>query len=541
MALERASIVFQTRMDDLLNVYENEVGLKDCLILNNLYIYDEDPDTTNQDRLDFYKEILTILENNSELVSSYVITDLLVNTDLRSGLDGILDSGSFNDEVVRQLIYSYKYGTVKSFFLNNYTDFIPSYDAEVITNNAKLKIWQDAFMREFDRFSMIIDNIKGIQDIDTVAEEYLDYIAQLVGFERGDTALGDSLFREITKNIIEVYRIKGTNYSFELFFNFIGFEIKIIEYWFDKRFYFSTETVNPYTKEYSEYKFAHYLTPNKPTESYPDKMPIPFVAMENEITEIRNGLTFDKVLEDNSPTKLKKMLNVDGVPDYGMDYTYFKTNIIEYSINKLTSGVSEEGLGLSEDDENTIQAYTDFLTPIFISKKIVVNITPFEDEATNLILKDSNQIIDEVSTSMFVANMAGTILRRIAAEELTDGVGGEEQIATELELWDWTQDNMDRLVNRVTFPIPKDNINLLANNSMYDDIDETLNAQTITYPYIENKPDTEFDFTLESSTSNINSDSLMKDHIYMSARSRNYIPSGGINLSGSSITSKIDT
>jgi len=223
MAIQATEVIFQYKLDKIVQVFENDNDLTDLLTLEGLYLdyndldldYPYNPDVPYPPRIAFYEKIITIFIDNSEEIADTTITDLLLVTEIRSQVDAYfseIDPSSISDELYRQLLFSFKHGTLKGFFKENYHNFMPAYDNLVIQSNDKLRLWQEAFMKEFDKFAQIIDDIKDIQDIDTVAEEYLDYIAQLVGFERGDTNLGNALFREITKNIIEVYRIKGTNY-----------------------------------------------------------------------------------------------------------------------------------------------------------------------------------------------------------------------------------------------------------------------------------------------------------------------------------------
>ncbi len=530
MAIQNSAVVFQYELDKLVQVYENDKDLKDLLIAEELYYDDLEEDVSNPLRIKLYENILSLFSNNSLEISNKIITDLLEVTTIRSQIDSFFSAfakGAINDNVYRQLLFSFKYGTIKSFFKTNYEYFMPSYDSSVIKNNEKMKIWQEAFMQEFDRFAQIIDNIKDINDIDTVSEKYLDYVAQLVGFERGDTNLGDSLFREITKNIIEVYRIKGTNYSFELFFNFIGFEINVIEYWFDKRYYFTDNLFNPYTKETKRNKFSFYLTPHKPTDAIPENMFTPFIVMGNELTDIRNGLTFDNNLTLASSEEVERYLDINGTPDTDMNYTYFKTNVIEYSISKITDSDTPEGL--TKEDEATIQSYTNFLTPIFVSKKVVINITPFEDDASSVLtMTDSNN----GSESMFMSNILGMILIKLGLDKNTDeetelwGLEYLDKITShyiqELNIWNTGNTDWDDFKDLQSIP-------------MYNDTEEFLKEYNLSYPYIENKPNKELDFTIESTADNLLIDEeFFNDTVKMSVQSTHYSSSGGISISGES-------
>ena len=531
MAIEQTKVIFQYKLDKLVQVFENDKDLTTLLKLENLYLPDEEEGIPLPARHKQYEEILTIFIENSDIIADNTITDILEMSVIRSDIDGAFNGKpAISNHMYRQIIFSFKYGTIKTFFKNNYEYFMPSYDATIINNEPKLKIWQEAFMQEFDIFAQIIDSIKDINNIEKVNEEYLDYIAQLVGFERGDTNLGDSLFREITKNIIEVYRIKGTNYSFELFFNFIGFEIEVKEYWFDKRFFFSNNLVNPFTKETDRNKFSFYLTPNKPTDAVPANVSNPFIVMDNQLTDIRNGLTFDKKLAGADLTELKRWLDIEGVPDEGENFTYFKTNVVEYLISKISSEEIPEGL--SKEDENTIQTYTDFLTPIFVSKKVVINITPFEDDASlTLLLKDSN-----IGTeSMFIAQILGDLILKIGLNIETgieDELWGLNWIDSvihthvqELNVWNGGYSNWDDLKGLQEIPL-------------YGGIEESIESFHISYPYIENKVNTTLDFLLESSDDTLMiDDKFYNDIMYMTTKSTHYTSSsGGIVLADDIVT-----
>ena len=519
MAIEQKEVIFQYKLDKLVQVYENDKELTALLKSEDLYLPDAEAGIALPERIKQYEDILIIFIESSDVISDSIITELLEVSAIRSDIDSVFSTApAISDEMFRQLLFSFKYGTIKTFFRNNYEYFMPSYDAAIINDTPKLKIWQEAFMQEFDIFAQVIDDIKDINNIDTVGEEYLDYIAQLVGFERGDTNLSDSLFREITKNIIEVYRIKGTNFSFELFFNFIGFEIEVIEYWFDKRFYFSNNLVNPYTKETNRNKFAFYLTPDKPTDAVPANVSNPFIIMDNQLTDIRNGLCFDKKLEGADATELKRWLDIEGDPDDGYNYTYFKTNVVEYSISKITSEDIPEGL--TKEDENTIQSYTNFLTPIFVSKKVVINITPFEDDASaTLVFKDENI----GSESMFIAQVLGDMILKIGfgneAENELWGLNWIDSIIhlyiQELNVWNGGHSEWDDLKDLQEIPL-------------YGGIEESLNSFHVTYPYLDNKPDINLDYTLESTDDNLVIDEkLYNDIIIMSSKSSHYHGFGG--------------
>jgi hypothetical protein len=206
-------------------------------------------------------------------------------------------SGGFTDSILAHwLAYSFKYSAVKTFFRQKYKYFLPEFDYDMINSEEKTKLYQEAFMREFDKFTMVIDNLYNIVDLDKIPTEYLNYLAQIIGYERDDyQLLTNSSFRELLKNIIEIYRIKGTNYSFELFFNLLGFEIIPKEFWFDRRFGDTSISANAYTASTNKDSYLFYLTPNKPTDAIPTGMSRTYSVSKDSITEPMDLNAFDRL------------------------------------------------------------------------------------------------------------------------------------------------------------------------------------------------------------------------------------------------------
>jgi len=229
--------------------------------------------------------------------NSYIVTktarELLSENYLRTNISSII--GGMSNAILLQIYYTYKYSAIKIFFRQNYKKYIPEYDYYQITSNQKSKLFAEACMREYDRFTQIIDRIGHAQNINEIPNQYLNYLAQLIGYQREDyLLLTDASFRELLKNIIDIYKIKGSNYSFELFFNFLGFDITVHEYWFDKRYGNSAIASNEYTGSTDKLSYLFYMTPIKPTDGYPEDMTNPYIVNENEITAPKNLLMFNQ-------------------------------------------------------------------------------------------------------------------------------------------------------------------------------------------------------------------------------------------------------
>lgn len=386
-----ADLLFDFNIKEMTEIFEEDNQLKAQLQKKHLYIADITISEKNPERLDMLNKLAYSLLSEYDFISDRQIEDLWYLQFKVEDITRILKSAEIIDfSLYRQIMFSFKYSTIKHFFKENMTKFLPSLDAEVINSNEKMQIFQMAFMQEYDRFAQIIDNMYEIVDIDTIGNDYLNYLTQILGYEKGDDALLDNnAFRELAKNIIEVYRIKGTNYSYELFFNFLGFDVILNEFWFDKRYYDEGISVNPYTGSNDPASFEFYLTTEKPTESMPKGMTKPITVCDDELTDIRSPLWFTKKISLGSSVTKLLGLDENDKPEEGFDYTYFKTNIIQYDIRRIRSKETDKDT-LSEEDEAIIQKYLDFLTPIFIMKQVLVTINPFEDSGDNLNIIDQS-------------------------------------------------------------------------------------------------------------------------------------------------------
>lgn len=335
-----------------------------------------------------YKELAETLLEERIYISEYTIEELNDENPpyLRTEIATIYGKTFVERAVYWQTMYTFKYSTVKIFFRTNWQKFLPDYDALQIESNEKTKLFQEAFMREYDRFAKIIDEIYNVVDVDNVPEEYLNYLAQAIGYEREDSSLlNNSSFRELIKNIIEVYKIKGTNYSFELFFNFLGYEATLKEYWFDKRFADPNINSNPETSVTDKKYAGFYFSSVKPTDYIPEGMRHPYIVTHDQIIETLDVNDFTRMGVNGVYTYQQMIGETMGFPD--TKYTFFKTNVMEYNLSKVITGQTTESQ-LDAEDLASIKRYADFLTPLFIQKNIVIFIKPFEDYAESLILTD---------------------------------------------------------------------------------------------------------------------------------------------------------
>ena len=114
---------------------------------------------------------------------------------------------------------------------------MPQYDLDAIKENTAAEAFLDSVLKEFDKIDRMLMETEKYLNYDEIPWKYIVYLTQMLGLEKDLLNFDDSeeeLYRELAKNILDVYRVKGTNYSFELFFNFLGINIEIKEYFFDR-------------------------------------------------------------------------------------------------------------------------------------------------------------------------------------------------------------------------------------------------------------------------------------------------------------------
>lgn len=271
------------------------------------------------------------------------------------------------------IVYLYKFASNDSFWRDRLLDFIPQYDQQVINDSEKLTLLFSAIGYEFDKIEQIISDMAKLNDVYEAPNEYLAYLAQILGYEKEDFQLGDTAFREIVKNIIEIYQIKGTNYSFKFFFKFLGFDYEVTEMFFDR----DRDVLGV-----SVTSAANYLTSVNPKERFEFNETTDEVILSpihpSEFTETKNLEMFD-LLADAAGRNIDPALLLGEVAGFPDPYTYFKTNLIQHELSQFYQGDAE--LMPSDPDvvDRIINKYITFLSPTYIQSSININLTPYSD------------------------------------------------------------------------------------------------------------------------------------------------------------------
>jgi hypothetical protein len=267
------------------------------------------------------------------------------------------DAGTQYTYFLKWIYYCYKYFNEEQFLFNNMLNhLVPRYDSEIITSTTNLKVYFDGLGILLDSLDQKVSDVYNTGDIDSVDEQFLQYIAQLLGYQKEDFSIVNVSFREIIKNLIQIYKVKGTNYSTELFFKFLGFDVDLREYYWDR------DARNPEGfASITNQDFLYYLTVQDPrirvlnqqedmsTSSYQQPIRTSDWNVEKDINKFNDylseGYTVDEILgfkESDIPREDR--------------FTYFKTNFINLRLIQFY----DKG-ALTNSDTETILKYIKFL------------------------------------------------------------------------------------------------------------------------------------------------------------------------------------
>lgn len=114
----------------------------------------------------------------------------------------------------------------------NFRDLLPEVAITQRDRGEIIRNVMDAMQQNYELLDAEIDGLLLITDVDECPEFYLDYIAGLLGIELlGLDTVAQK--RTLIKNIVAIYKIKGTVTSWEIIFKTIGFGADVIELWWD--------------------------------------------------------------------------------------------------------------------------------------------------------------------------------------------------------------------------------------------------------------------------------------------------------------------
>ena len=363
----------------------SEFGIQDSCVMDVAKYLLANHDTIYNDPINAYFSDSDMLDNIANLYG-YVTKPWSTYT---------TQAGVTLTELLNLTLYIYKFGVTDNFYEKHFLDFIPEYDRDQILATPKLKLTIESLGRKLDQMEDSITRISELYDIDKCPNEFLDYLGQNIGYEREDFTLSSVSFRELLKNIIEIYKIKGTNYSFSFFFKFLGFEIDLNE------FYFNRDVSNPETfPGMTENNVEYYLTTTNPIYETGKPSQGIYLKPTDHLCQTRNlddwkiELNLLKANGCTNPVAYmrgKETYNGDGLTWHKNPWTYFKTNLIEYELDPFINKLS-----LTASDNETIKKYIKFLSPTYLFTWINVNLRPWIEDI-NILQDDSTHWMRHVT------------------------------------------------------------------------------------------------------------------------------------------------
>ena len=355
-----------------------------------------------------YEQLTDLLLSCKEHIKENSIKDLVAKrylaTEIKEALNFTNDV-EVSDDVLWEIFYCLKYCYTSSFFQNNWEYFVPDVDYTEMEKNSSIMGFMDAIMKEFDKLDSIMDDVKKYKSYQDIPYDYIVYLTQLMGIEPKHFMIMQNqkkLYRTIAENIMDVYSVRGVADTFTLLFNFLGYEINIEEYFFDRRRYFAISEANEelITSDVNSYKF--YLTTKDPRDNILDELSTNEIVTPEKMTEILDISKFDDYVKESSlmcvlgyddeylvENKVEDVVkSVDVVKYTGPVYKYFKTNYIRVKPSpKYTTG------NFSLNQLYQISALLNFLTPEFLKRETYLKVDT-GDSSESMILnwtKDFNR------------------------------------------------------------------------------------------------------------------------------------------------------
>lgn len=398
--------------DNYIKIFSNNVDFKMNLLRESISLTDKK-----------IRSLVEFLLSHKDELDYLSIEEVLIQNpeSIREKSAEALGKKLIKDITLRSIMFTFKYASVKSFFWLNWRQFVPEYDYDMIMADDKRKVFFNAMMKELDRLDDAITSMYQAFDIDQIPYKYLEYLAGLIGYESEDKDLvKDYVFRDLIKNMIEVYKVKGSNYSFELFLTFLGFDVTIDEYWFDRRFFWKQKGANnEFTNEKYKYFSGFYLSPSSPEEYIPSSLSKKETVFKNDIKGTMDLNQFNRYFYEGGFTdRFGNRIELDGSKDEDIGYilgytkkdgkyfedpyTYFKTNVVKFNFSSFKED-KDQG-ELTSDDIKIINRIFEFLLPVFVDRQIVVMINEWGEDINPEKYSDSILNFNDLSTRNYFLN-----------------------------------------------------------------------------------------------------------------------------------------
>lgn len=130
-----------------------------------------------------------------------------------------------------------------TFFRENYKlHLLPEIDKINLETNIPFQVLMDTLFEFYDIIHAYKQDIIKLKEPLTTKHKFLNSLFSESGFNFTDFETENNIadvitakvYRNLLNNLQQILEIRGTQEAYELFFNFIGYEVEILEYWFYK-------------------------------------------------------------------------------------------------------------------------------------------------------------------------------------------------------------------------------------------------------------------------------------------------------------------
>lgn len=290
-----------------------------------------------------------------------------------------------------------------TFFKDNYEmHFITEFDRVNMQTNTLLKIMLDTLFEFFDIGFAYVKDIEGIKNPLKVKAKYLRSLFANFGFPNYDyeheetefALFSQETYRNLLNKLLDILEIRGTTAAYELFFGALGYEVDILEFWFDgDENLVEINTTTPENTTFRKYDiFGRSL--DEQYQTYED--PRPYVGTSgiqtkyNKSRYIRVLYTKSDVLHTNYSKSLKLIRKY---------LEYLKPLHLEYLVEMISIEADEDG-----------EEYGDYKEQLNISYVIIIG---DDDEPIPIIFSPNGRLLrftGEASLSIFQFISDGNIM-----------------------------------------------------------------------------------------------------------------------------------
>lgn len=260
-----------------------------------------------------------------------------------------------------------------SFFKENYlTYLLPEYDSNNVRSSPKVKALFDTLMDMLDVLYAYNKDLGVISNFKYGKSKFLSLLSQNVGFERFDYSQlnteyefsENESFRELIGNFVDLLSVRGTKLAYQIFFQALGYNLKLEEFWYDSNGNLVEVSSDPNVPS----TYYAYNTSGELLDSPPYPRPDPRVYYGSErLLNAPNG--YLKTYSGTKPTYVKQsyVSNKSLLSNSGSNFVNNKSNYVRvYVTNSINPDVYEDPTNFSLEKRLAIKRYLNFLRPLHV-------------------------------------------------------------------------------------------------------------------------------------------------------------------------------